>query len=113
MNRLRASIVVRYGLAVGLVALAEWLRTHLPAAWAVPHWSLLFAPAVLISALFGGVGPGLVATTGSVAAVAILVVHVTPSLNMGDSMEILVLVMFAAIGLAISLVAGANRRDVI
>ena len=113
MNRLRAFVLVRYGVAVGAVALGEWLRTSLPEAWQVPHWSVLFAPAVLLSAAFGGLGPGIVATVGSVVMVAGLVIHERPSMRMADSVEVLVLVVFAVVGLAVSLIAGANRRETV
>ena len=113
MNRLRAFALVRYGVAIGVLALAEWLRTSLPEGWQVPHWSVLFGPAVLVSAAFGGLGPGIVATVGSVALVAALALHGEPSLHMADSIEMLVLVVFAVVGLAISLIAGANRREMV
>jgi len=113
VNRLRASALIRYGLAIGLVTLAEWLRTSLPQGWQAPHWSVLFGPVVLMSAGFGGLGPGIVATFGSVAMVASLAMNGQPSLHMADSVEMLVLVVFAVVGLAISLIAGSNRRETV
>ena len=113
LNRLRAFAVVRYGLAFGLLALAEWLRTGLPEAWQVPHWTVLFGPVVLVSAAFGGLGPGIVATVGSVALAAAIAIKGHPALQIAESVEMLVLVVFAVVGLAISLVAGSNRRETV
>jgi K+-sensing histidine kinase KdpD len=111
--RLPDSVLVRYGVAIALVVLAEILRRELPPAWAAPHWALLFGPAVLLSACLGGFGPGLVATAGSVAAVAVLVMHVRLSTQLVDWVDLLVLVVFVVLGLAASIVAGANRREAV
>jgi nitrate reductase gamma subunit len=111
--RLPDSVFLRYGVAIGLVVLAEFLRRELPPEWAAPHWALLFGPAVLLSAWFGGFGPGFIATAGSVAAVAVLVMHVRLSTHLVDWIDLLVLVVFVVLGLAASIVAGAARREAV
>ena len=56
-------VALRYGLAIGLVAAATFLR-ELLAAWLGPgfHLYILFYPAVMVTALLAGTGPGAVAT---------------------------------------------------
>ncbi len=66
MNKKTADLgfVSRYCLALGSTALAALARWILPAALA-PAPYLGFYPAVVVSAALGGLGPGLVATFGS------------------------------------------------
>jgi K+-sensing histidine kinase KdpD len=109
MNSLRRSLWVRYGLAVGLVALAEYLRTNLPAPWAAPHWAILFLPAVLLAAWFGGFGPGLVSTVASTVLVSGIVSRGKLSMQMLETMDLLLLVVFVVIALGISIVGGTER----
>ena len=111
MRRLRELFLVRYGVAIGLVFLAEFLLKNLPPEWAAPHWAVVFAPAVFLSAWFGGFGPGFVTTAGSVAMVALLTMHVRLSLRMGEWVDLLVLVVFVVLGLAVSILAGTSRQD--
>lgn len=109
MNSLRRSVVVRYGLAIGLVALAEYLRINLPSPWAPPHWMILFLPAVLVAAWFGGFGPGLVSTIASTVMIAAPVLRARLSTRMVDTMDLLILVVFVVVGLGASIVAGTDR----
>ena len=109
---LHRSTLVRYGLAMALVALAEYLRTNLPPGWAVPHWGVLFMPAVLLSAWFGGFGPGLVATVGSCVIVLILVMQAKLSFLMIEWVDTLLLVVFGVVGLSVSIIAGTIRESV-
>jgi len=111
VRRLRDSFLVRYGLAIGLVFLAELLLKELPPEWAPPHWAALFGPAVLLSAWFGGFGPGFVTTLGSVAMVSLLAMDVRLSLRMGEWVDLLVLVVFVVLGFAVSILAGTSRQD--
>src|SRR5436853_6742779 len=55
------SPVRRYGLAVASVALALLLSIWLPTPLREKHHSALFFVAVIVSTLYGGVGPGLAA----------------------------------------------------
>src|SRR5436309_8382853 len=79
-----ASSLLRYGLAVGLAALALLLTYQLPFLWGVP--SLLFLAAVIIATATAGSGPG--ALAGLLSALAInYVLHEPPfafRLDTGD-----------------------------
>src|SRR5262245_17989522 len=58
---LSRSPVRRYGVAVAAVALALLLSIWVPTPLLEKHHSALFFIAVIVSTLYGGVGPGLVA----------------------------------------------------
>jgi len=60
---------LRYGLALATVAVSG-LTTAALWQWLAPTPSIIFIPAVLVSALYGGLGPGLLATGASVATLA-------------------------------------------
>jgi hypothetical protein len=64
------SLLLRYGLAFFSVALAVLLRGSLIPLWGQgQHPFLTSYPAVLLSAWYGGLGPGLVATALSAVSV--------------------------------------------
>ena len=67
----RSSSVVRYGIAVASVLLALALTLHVQPLFDSTSFSLFFA-AVMVSAWYGGLGPGLVATATSTAAALVL-----------------------------------------
>src|SRR5262249_55710108 len=60
----RRPVWVRYGVAVILVAFAACCNYFLPPVYGESHY-FFFSAAILPSALFGGLGPGLLATTVS------------------------------------------------
>jgi PAS domain S-box-containing protein len=64
------SLWLRYGVALLSVALAVLVRGLLTPLWGQQHPFLVFYPAVLLSAWYGGLGPGVLATMLSAAAVA-------------------------------------------
>src|SRR6185312_9774373 len=67
-RRRRASVLTRYGVALGATALALVARIALGNLIAGSGPFLLFAPAVMISAWYGGFGPGMLASVlGSLA----------------------------------------------
>src|SRR5205807_7632717 len=57
----KRSPVRRYGVAVASVALALLLSIWVPTPLLEKHHSALFFVAVIVSTLYGGLGPGLVA----------------------------------------------------
>lgn len=97
-----------YGVAVGLVVLAALLWLGLGPLWDdVP--ALLFYPAVVLSAWYGGLGPGLVATVLSGLAISYNWLPSRHWFAAGDPGDLLGLAIFLAIGLLISIL---NERQV-
>jgi diguanylate cyclase (GGDEF)-like protein len=100
--------LVWYGLAVGLSVLAFVLMALL---WPLMEHSVffLFLAAVCISALYGGLGPGLTATVLSAAASNFLVVepYYRP---LGAPEGVLRVVIFLATGVLISRLADGHKR---
>jgi len=60
---------LQYGLALATVGVST-LATAALWRWLAPTPSLIFLPAVMVSALYGGLGPGLLATAASVGSLA-------------------------------------------
>lgn len=54
-----------YLLAVGVPLLVVWIRMRLPAPLEEHRMLVLFVPAILLTALFGGLGPAVVATVST------------------------------------------------
>src|SRR5262249_47012406 len=71
----RRPVWVRYGVAVILVAFAACCNYFLPPVYGESHY-FFFSAAILASALFGGLGPGLMAT--AVSALASAYLFITP-----------------------------------
>ncbi len=97
-----------YGLAVMLSALALFLMMLLRPLME-PSIFFLFLAAVAVSALYGGLGPGLVATVLSALATDLFFL---PPLNalVGGMEEILRLGIFVAVGLIISWLCEMHKR---
>ena len=114
MIGLQRSAFARYGLVIGLIAAAEYLRTSPPMpALAGLHWAVFFVPAVVICAAFGGLGPGLLATTASAVLLgAEMVGSSRSSVRFVETIDLLALVVFVVLGLAVSFVAGSTRDTV-
>jgi two-component system CheB/CheR fusion protein len=97
-----------YVLAVLCTAGAALLRWALPNALAGAAY-LAFYPAVVASAAFGGFGPGLLATAGSVVCVDLLFDQTPGWIDFRDPVVIGRLVIFVAAGVGTSLIAGVTR----
>ena len=76
--------------------------------WIAPSISILFFPAVVIPAIYGGYGPALLATVLSTAALAFLFVPPRLSLSIGPDDAIRLLV-FAVVALATAGLSSARR----
>jgi len=111
MRRVRSILrpLLRYAVAGGL-ALAALGATRL--AWPViePAASPLFLAAVVVSAWYGGFGPGVV--TGALGTLGKLYFYLTPahSLHVADVTTALQLGLFAVVAFLISSLTGALRR---
>lgn len=102
-RRLRG-ICVGYGVAVVALACCSGLRLALPEALdAAPY--LGFYPAVVISAATGGLGPGLVATFGSLALVTTVFGHLDPH----DHNSLARQAIWVVASLGVSLLAARQR----
>jgi signal transduction histidine kinase len=100
-------VIFRYGGAVVAVLLAA-LATHAMQQWLGPANSLMFFPAVFVSAVYWGYGPALLATFLSTSALA-LFVPPENSFNIGID-DLIRLSVFVAVAAATASVSAARRR---
>jgi len=102
----------RYGLAVGLAAAAYALRVVL-GAWVGPGLPayITFYPAIMAAALLAGFGPGLLATAVAALLVEYWVLPPVGQLAIAARVDRLGLVIFCAMGVAVSLFAEFYRRQ--
>jgi two-component system sensor histidine kinase KdpD len=98
-----------YGLAVCLVAATAFTTSALWR-WLAPTPSLLFLPAVMLSSLYGGLGPGLLATVGSVAAITFLFLPPNFSFSLASISEFVRLAIFTMATLLVTSLTAARRR---
>ena len=103
----RASRLTPYVLAVAATAGAAALRVVMAPIWDTSFPVVTFTPAILLSAWFGGVWPGLLATLLSAATISHLGMPGPPAPNLGHALGLLV---FVATGSLISWLVGAQRR---
>jgi len=99
---------LRYGIALASVAAALWLASLLPARADPSHFTLFFA-AVMITAWYGGLGPGLLATVLSALSLDYYFLAPIHSI-MIDWRAFLRLSVFTVIALITSYLTTARRR---
>jgi PAS domain S-box-containing protein len=99
----------RYGFAVAAAALAVLVRLALDPVWGTKLPFITSYPAVIMTAWFGGFGPGMVTTVLGVAAAAYFWMP-GPEWAVSDTGDALALASFVAIGAAIALGSEARRR---
>ena len=104
--------VLRYGLAAGAVAAAMALRLALEA-WFGPGLPtyVTFYPAMMVVALLAGFGPGLVATALAGLTAAYWILPPVGQFAIASPVDRLGLVIFAGMGLFMSVVAELYRRN--
>jgi PAS domain S-box-containing protein len=101
------SWIPAYGLSVASVALALLVTIALNR----PEIrGPLFIPAILISAWYGGVGPGLLAVTLSVASIDLFLTPRRHSLQLVLIDDVLYVAVFAVSALIVTWITGAQRR---
>jgi K+-sensing histidine kinase KdpD len=102
--------VTRYGLAVAVVIVVDLIRTYAVPDWSLAHPYVLFYPAILLSGWVGGFGPGVITTL--LAAVSVVYLWLPPlySLRIQHTQDASGLLLFVAIGFAISLLNEARLR---
>ena len=104
--------VPRYGLAGVAVAVAYgfWLAVQTGFGPGLPPF-ITFSPAVMVVALLGGLGPGLVATALSEGIVAGWIFPPTGPLSLASPVDRLALVLFGGMGVLMSGVAELYRHS--
>ena len=108
-----SSTLARYGLAVGLVALAEQARRSLPGPWEPFLWFAPYLVAVAISAWVGGFGPGFVSTVGSSWMVSYFLLRPATSMSFTGATDTFSLVLFFGFCLLVNILCSSNRADTI
>jgi len=101
--------VARYTTALVLVAGAAALRSGMPDILADTPF-LAFYPAVILAAIFGGLGPGLLAALATTLCMDVLFIPPAGHLHLLSVVDVARQVIFLAGSLAISLVADRKRR---
>src|SRR5947199_67699 len=93
------SLLKRYGLAAVLTALAILASLLLAPHWNPRHLLLPFYPAVMLSAWFGGFGPGLLTTLLSALAIDYFWLPPTFAFGMQEPGDLIGFVLFLGVGL--------------
>ncbi len=106
-NRIRW---IHYLAAVGIALLALWLRKSLSVLLSPGPIYITFYPAVMVAALLGRLGPGLVATTASALLAAYYLIPPV-GWGVGNASDVAGLVLFSLMGVFMSVVAELYHRQ--
>jgi len=98
-----SSLLARYGIAVVLTALAVLATLLLAPHWNPRHLLLPFYPAVMLSAWFGGFGPGLLTTLLSALAMDYFWLPPAPGFGIREPGDLMGFMLFLAVGLLVSM----------
>jgi len=107
-NRVRASVVRGYAVAVGATVLALLLTRLIYAPWVEPNKLLLFIAAVTFSSWYDGLGPGLLATLLSAIAGAHFLISTDYKTRVSMRLVVVQLAEFILLSLLISLLNAAR-----
>jgi PAS domain S-box-containing protein len=105
-----ASVLARYAVAVGATVLAVSLQAAMTPYWGSTLPFIFFYPAIMLSAWFGRIGPGLLATVLSAAAAIILWLPPVTGLGLDNLAEVTGLLVFVGNGILISCLTEALHR---
>src|SRR5207247_5573901 len=97
------SLLKRYGLAAVLTALAILASLLLAPHWNPRHLLLPFYPAVMLSAWFGGFGPGLLTTLLSALAMDYFWLPPAPGFGIREPGDLMGFILFLGVGLLVSM----------
>lgn len=103
--------LLRYGVALLSAVLAVFIRSLLTPLWGGQLPFLTLFPAVLVSAWYGGLGPGLVTTALCAAAAAYLWLTPLYSLDVAQPADVIGLVLAVLVMLLISWLTAARQRS--
>ena len=99
-----------YALSVAIVAVVIAIKSFVLPEWSLAHPHLSFYPAIILAGWYGGFGPGVLATLLAALALAYLWLPPLYSLRIQDAQDASGLLLFVAIGFAISLLNEARLR---
>jgi PAS domain S-box-containing protein len=102
---------IAYAIALVSTTAATLVRLALDPIWGFKVPYILFYPTILVSGWFGGVGPGVVATILSATAAAYFWLEPPHSWAIANPSDIIGLAAFIAVGVAISAISEAWRRQ--
>ena len=102
--------LIRYAAAVLLTALSFGLRLALYPWLGLSFPYLPFFPAIMLAGLFGGLGPGLLATGLAAAVVIYFVLPPIPSFAVAAPSDVISVPLFLVIGAGMSWLAESRRR---
>ncbi len=99
-----------YALSVAIVGVVIAIKSFVLPGWSLAHPYLSFYPAIILAGWYGGFGPGVLAPL--LAAVGLTYLWLPPlySLRIRDVQDASGLLLFVAIGFAISLLNEARLR---
>ncbi|MBI4444918.1 MAG: PAS domain S-box protein [Acidobacteria bacterium] len=101
-----ATLLNGYGLAVLVAGLATLLRLPLNSVWGARLPFLLFFPAIMVSARFGGFGPGILTTVLCALATDYFWMEPFHSLSLRDPADLIAIFVFLIVG---AFVSGLNE----
>ncbi len=101
-----------YGKAAGVTALAVLVRWGLDRLFGRVPMYITFYPAVIVSAIFWGTGPGILATAMSVAAADLCFIEPIGSLRIAKTADAVGLGLFGSVGVALNVLGGRVRAAV-
>ena len=99
-----------YAASLVLVSIVVFMRWFVIPQLSLAHPYLFFYPAIIAAGWYGGFGPGVVATVLAAAAVTYLWLPPLYSLRIHDIQDATGLLLFVAVGFAISLLNEARVR---
>lgn len=100
----------RYGVALAVTALALLLRMGLDVEFVDSSPFLIFTPAVMLGAWYGGLGPGLVATAAGALACDYFLLKPNRGFDL-DPQDLPRLILFIGVGIQISWLSGALHKQ--
>jgi two-component system sensor histidine kinase/response regulator len=104
------SWLTHYALSVAIVAVVIAIKSFVLRDWSLAHPYLSFYPAIILAGWYGGFGPGVLASLLAAVALAYLWLPPLYSLRIQDVQDASGLLLFVAIGFAISLLNEARLR---
>ena len=100
----------RYTTSAAVIAIVVGIRAFLIPAWSLAHPYLLFYPGIVLAAWVGGFGPGILATVLAALSLAALWLPPFYSFRIRRIEDASGMMVFLAIGFAISLLSEARLR---
>jgi len=101
---------MRYTIAVAIVVIVVGIRAYVIPGWSLSHPYLLFYPAIMLAGWLGGFGPGVLATILAALSLAFLWLPPLYSLRIQRVEDASGLMVFVAIGFAISFLNEARLQ---